>query len=219
MIVALIALVVALSGSAYAAIKIGTKNIKDGAVTTVKIKNGAVNASKLAKGAVDANRIAAGAVSSAAIANSAVGAAGLADSSVSSNKLAEESVTTSKIAPGSVFGSKLAPGAANPKAYGEISSTGVLDTTLPFSNLDTATITNPSAGVYCIGGLSFTPAAAMVTSSNRDGQNDTLASVFRSPLSVIDCANGSVRVRTYDISNAALTNRPFWIWIIEDRDT
>ena len=46
MTVAVIALLVALSGSAYAALKIGTKNIKDGAVTSSKIRNGAVTQKK-----------------------------------------------------------------------------------------------------------------------------------------------------------------------------
>ena len=55
-VVALLALFVALGGSAYAfhlgknAVK--TKNIKNGAVTEAKLANGAVNAAKLAAGAV-----------------------------------------------------------------------------------------------------------------------------------------------------------------------
>jgi len=52
MIVAVIALIVALGGSAYAAKKIGSKQLKKNAVTTKKIKNGAVTAAKLANGAV-----------------------------------------------------------------------------------------------------------------------------------------------------------------------
>lgn len=53
LIVAMVALVAAMGGSAYAGIKIGTKQIKNGAVTTPKIKNGAVTTGKL-KGQVPA---------------------------------------------------------------------------------------------------------------------------------------------------------------------
>lgn len=52
MAVALLALVVALSGSAYAVTKVGTKQIKSNAVTTPKIRNGAVTAAKMAPGVV-----------------------------------------------------------------------------------------------------------------------------------------------------------------------
>lgn len=47
MVVALVALTAALAGTALAATKVGTKNIKRGAVTTKKIADGAVTASKL----------------------------------------------------------------------------------------------------------------------------------------------------------------------------
>ena len=47
MVVALVALTAALAGTAIAATKIGTKNIKRGAVTTKKIAGGAVTAKKL----------------------------------------------------------------------------------------------------------------------------------------------------------------------------
>jgi hypothetical protein len=52
MIVAIIALIVALGGTAYAAKKIGSKQLKKNAVTTKKIKNGAVTAPKLANGVI-----------------------------------------------------------------------------------------------------------------------------------------------------------------------
>jgi hypothetical protein len=52
MVVAVIALIVAISGTAYAAGKIGTKKIKNNAISTQKIKDNAVTGSKLATGAV-----------------------------------------------------------------------------------------------------------------------------------------------------------------------
>jgi hypothetical protein len=67
-VIALLALFVALGGSAYAvhlgknAVK--TKNIKNAAVTDAKIAPGAVSAGKLANGAVTADKLAPGAVRS-----------------------------------------------------------------------------------------------------------------------------------------------------------
>lgn len=62
MVVALLALVVALGGSAYAASKIGTKDIRRGAVTAAKLRPGAVTGVKIRSGAVGARQIAADAV-------------------------------------------------------------------------------------------------------------------------------------------------------------
>lgn len=57
MIVALIALFAALGGSAYAAKKIGTKEIKANAITTGKIKKNAITTSKIKKEAVTGAKI------------------------------------------------------------------------------------------------------------------------------------------------------------------
>lgn len=62
MIVALVALFVALGGSAYAASKIGTKDIKNNAITTAKIKKNAVTAAKVKKNAITTAKIKDGAV-------------------------------------------------------------------------------------------------------------------------------------------------------------
>src|SRR5512133_1733431 len=60
MIVALVALIVALAGSAYAAKKIGSRQLKRNAVTTKKIKNKAVTTAKLANGAVTTDKLSEG---------------------------------------------------------------------------------------------------------------------------------------------------------------
>jgi hypothetical protein len=57
MIVACIALIVAVGGSAYAATKIGTKQLKNGAVSTKKLKNNAVKEPKIGGGAVTSAKI------------------------------------------------------------------------------------------------------------------------------------------------------------------
>ena len=63
MAVALLALIVALSGSAYAVSKVGTKQIKSRAVTTSKIKNRAVTGAKIRNGSVSASKLAPGVIS------------------------------------------------------------------------------------------------------------------------------------------------------------
>jgi hypothetical protein len=58
MVIALLALIVAVGGTAYAAKKIGTKMLKNGAVKEKKIANGAVSSGKLADKAVTAAKLA-----------------------------------------------------------------------------------------------------------------------------------------------------------------
>jgi hypothetical protein len=82
MIVALLALCLAVGGTAFAAVKLGknavkTKNIKNGAVTEAKIAGNAVTEGKIAGGAVTEGKIANGAVTGAKIAGGAVGSAQL----------------------------------------------------------------------------------------------------------------------------------------------
>jgi hypothetical protein len=120
-IIALIALMVALSGVGYAATKIGTSQLKNNAVTTpkiknaavsrAKVKNNAVNSSKLATGAVRAADLGAGSVGASALANDAVTGAKLASGSVGTNAIATGAVDAAKLGNGSVTGEKLGPNA------------------------------------------------------------------------------------------------------------
>lgn len=57
LVISLLALFVALGGSAYAASKIGTKNIKNNAITSAKIKKNAVTTVKIRNGAVTGAKI------------------------------------------------------------------------------------------------------------------------------------------------------------------
>lgn len=57
LVISIIALFVALGGSAYAASKIGTKNIKSNAITAAKIKKNAVTSAKIKKDAVTGAKI------------------------------------------------------------------------------------------------------------------------------------------------------------------
>lgn len=57
LVISVLALFVALGGSAYAATKIGTKNIKNNAITSAKIKKNAVTTAKIKNGAVTGAKI------------------------------------------------------------------------------------------------------------------------------------------------------------------
>ena len=82
LVVSMIALVVALGGTSYAAFSlpknsVGTKQLKNGAVATKKVKNGAIGTGKLKNGAVTTAKLSLGAVTATTIARGAVTAAAL----------------------------------------------------------------------------------------------------------------------------------------------
>lgn len=57
LVISILALFVALGGSAYAASKIGTKNIKNNAITAAKIKKNAITTAKIKNGAVTGQKV------------------------------------------------------------------------------------------------------------------------------------------------------------------
>ncbi len=57
LVISILALFVALGGSAYAASKIGTKQIKNNAITAAKIKKNAVTGAKIKNGAITGSKI------------------------------------------------------------------------------------------------------------------------------------------------------------------
>ena len=111
--IALLALFVALGGSALAVskVRVGAKDIKRNAVTTKKIKNRAVTTAKLAEAAVTTSKLAEAAVTTSGLADNAVITSKLADNAVTTSKLAEAAVTTAKLAEAAVTTSKLADNA------------------------------------------------------------------------------------------------------------
>jgi hypothetical protein len=118
MSVALIALIVAMSGTTYAAVRIGTKQIKDNAVTSPKIRNGAVTRIDLARNSVVTAKIVAAAVTGLQIKDGGVANADLGTDSVSASKirngavgngeLATDAVTTTRVRAGAIGNSDLA---------------------------------------------------------------------------------------------------------------
>jgi hypothetical protein len=139
MAVALLALVIAMSGTAIAATQlgknsVGSRHIKPGAVTSSDLRNGgvrvadigagAVTTPKLGEQAVTAGKLAEGSVDGQALRAGAVGTAKLGDGAVSSQKLGLGAVLGANLANGSVLNDKIAAGAVN----GESIADGALGT-------------------------------------------------------------------------------------------
>jgi hypothetical protein len=88
-VIGLIALAVALSGTAWAATKIDTEDIKSKAITSKKLDTAAVTAKKIADGAVTTGKLADGAVTEPKIADSAVTGAKVADDTLNDTKISD----------------------------------------------------------------------------------------------------------------------------------
>lgn len=125
LVVAMIALMVALGGSALAvnAAKnsVTSKSIKNSAVKTKKLANGSVKETKLADGAVTTAKVADAAITTGKLANAAVTTDKLADASVTTAKLADDSVNGAKLAADSVTGSEIASGSVGNTELGSAS--------------------------------------------------------------------------------------------------
>lgn len=87
---------------------IGDISLEDGSVTTAKLAPSAVTAEKLAAGAFTTPKIADNAVTNAKMATSSVSTANIIDSNVTTNKLATASVTEAKLGSASVTTGKIA---------------------------------------------------------------------------------------------------------------
>ena len=95
MLVALLALFVALGGSAYAVKK--TAAAPANSVVTKSIRKGAVTRLKLADGAVGANQLLPGAVGAPQIVDGAIGTTEIADGAVTGAKVGAKTLTASNI--------------------------------------------------------------------------------------------------------------------------
>jgi hypothetical protein len=141
--VAIIALIVALSGTTYAAVRIGTKQIKNNAITSPKIRNGQVRSVDLSRNSVNTAKILASAVGGLQIRDAGVGNADLANDSVTGGKvragavgnsdLANDAVTSSKVRGGAIGNTELATDA--------VTTTKIKDGSVAGSDIADATIT------------------------------------------------------------------------------
>jgi hypothetical protein len=120
-VVALIALFVSIGGVGYAASKIGTDDIKAGAVTKPKIAKKAVSSGKIASEAVSTGKIAPEAVKGGKIKDAAVKTDKIADDAVTGDKVLNDSLTGDNIDE-STLGT--VPSANNANALGGIGPSG-----------------------------------------------------------------------------------------------
>ena len=133
LVVSLIALIVALSGTATAASGlISSKQLKKNAVTSKKIKNGEVKGKDLGLNVVDTTKVQDGSLATGDLADLSVTTNKLADLAVTTGKLANNAVTTAKIADNAVTTGKIANDAvnadkiaANAVSQSEIATNGV----------------------------------------------------------------------------------------------
>jgi len=107
--ISLLALFVALGGVGYAATRIGTKQLKNRAVTNKKLANNSVTSRKIRSGAVGNLDLADGSVFGAKLQDGAVGTGKLGDGAVTSGKLGAAAVTSGKLAASSVTAGAIAP--------------------------------------------------------------------------------------------------------------
>jgi hypothetical protein len=128
------ALFVALGGTAVAVSNVGTRQIRNGAVTSTKLKNGAVTNAKLKKGAVGTGKLADGAVSTVKLADGAVSTAKLANGSVNTARIGAGAVGSAQVATGGIATGNIADGAISSAKLGP----GVVGT----GNLADAAVSN-----------------------------------------------------------------------------
>jgi trimeric autotransporter adhesin len=117
-VLGLVAIFIALGGSAWAASSIGPRDIKKNAVRAKHVQKGAVKGKQLARGAVKAAKIANGAVREVKLADGAVSTTKLADGAVTGDKLAPGAIPDPLVADGSVTTDKLADGAVTAAKIG-----------------------------------------------------------------------------------------------------
>jgi len=112
LIVASVALVMALTGSAIAAgvakNSVRSPQIVDGTVRTLDLRDDSVNAAKIAKDQVGADEIAENAVASPEVAPDSLTAGDLAAQSVGSSEVTDQSLTANDLGPDSVGSSEIA---------------------------------------------------------------------------------------------------------------
>ena len=152
LVVSLIALIVALSGTATAASGlISSKQLKKNAVTSKKIKNGEVTGKDLGPNSVDTTKVTDGSlatgdladlsVTTGKLANDAVTTAKIANNAVTTAKIADNAVTTAKIANDAVNADKIA---ANAVGDSEIAPNAVNSEELANNSVDTGSVSDGS---------------------------------------------------------------------------
>jgi hypothetical protein len=205
--VALVALVVALSGTTYAAVRIGTKQIKNNAVTSVKIRNGQVRSVDLGRNSVVTAKIVASAVTGLQIRDASVGNADLANDAVSGAKvragavgnsdLANDAVTAAKIRAGNVGNSELATDAVTGAKIsdGSVAGTDMADATITASKIKDGEVVKGNGRML----------STALTLPDSAGQQTTILSVPGLGALRASCANGTTTTQWQNTTAGAVT--------------
>src|SRR3954453_13503481 len=120
LVIAFIALTVAIGGTAFAASKIGPKQLKANAVTSAKSKNGAGKTADIGDGQVGSVDLAAG----------AVGANNIANGSITGDKVASEALSDKNISDYEVIGNSFVRITATEGATGAAARTAAPENVL-----------------------------------------------------------------------------------------
>lgn len=178
MVVALIALFVALGGSAFAVSQVGTKQLKKGAVTTAKIRNGAVTTAKLGNGSVTGTKVRVNSIEGSRLLDGSVGQSKIGVDAIGEAQLIDGSVTEAKIAPSA------RPALRGALAYGLVNASGPSLVTTSSSGI--SNVSRPSPGIYCL--TPTAEVAALAIGQNGNPVRPMLASVDwgRTPKSGLD---------------------------------
>lgn len=204
--VALVALVVALSGTSYAVVRIGTKQIKNNAITSVKIRNGQVRSVDLARNSVVTAKILASAVTGLQIRDASVGNADLANDAVTGAKvrggaigngdLAGDAVTGSKIRAGNVGETDLATDAVTSAKIkdGSIATADYADASITASKVKDGEVVEGNGRMLSTA-LTLADGAGMTTLLSVPGLGALRAS----------CANGVTTTQWQNTASGAVT--------------
>ena len=221
MVVAMVGLAVALSGTGIAAVanvpnnSVTTAKIVNNAVTTPKIKNSAVNASKIASNAVVAAKIASNAVNSAKIANGSIQPDDL-------SAAAKTSGPTGPQGPSGPSGPAGSPGNNSLVAFANVNGTGAAPSIRSSGGQGTTSASVASCGTGCFD-VTFTGSYPGATSKDRiasfatadtDDFDWASTSLNQSP----EPTTSQIRIRVWTMSPTAPTphvvNRDFAVQIL-----
>jgi trimeric autotransporter adhesin len=219
--ISLAALFVALGGVGYAATRIGTKQLKNRAVTGPKLANNSVTSPKIRAGAVGNADLANNSVSTQKIQNGAIISGDLAVGSVLNGNLGNGAVTSSKVANGAIENHNLANGSVSSDKIGtgavtasKLAANSVTTPAIAPGSITTAQIANGQV-VQGNGTLSSTQAAvpaALTPLLNFAGLGVLQASCAAAgdmQVQFLNTSGTTVNVRVWGVVDAGIPDATF----------
>lgn len=160
-----IAVFLVLGGAtAFAATKIGTSEIKAGAITSGKIAKEAVGTAKIKNGAVNASKIGAGAVGAAQINTTGLTVPNATKAATADKATTADTATKAGSATNATNAANAAI-AEGPAAFAHVAANG----TVLGSRGMTIIRPTPTSTYYCISNVAFTPTFALATADYFNG--------------------------------------------------